>query len=236
MHAELMITCGPSCCPLLSSSAVAQACWVTNASDSCMQDRDPLHLCTTVAPYLADLEEKKEVPLGSGAPVPTIDFAQHVSQLRSVAVLKMMRQLSSVYSVMRIDKLSQLVPFMSFPEVEAVLADAIKFGYIQVQIDHRSGTLHFGGAHLRNDAMAAHLSTVAGRLAASMHLVKPAEIVERQDARAAATAARARETGTDLNKDMLARKVLIERRKEEHERAREEAEKEEEQKRRAEQV
>ena len=84
--------------------------------------------------------------------------------------------------------------------------------------------------------MAAHLSTVAGRLAASMHLVKPAEIVERQDARAAATAARARETGTDLNKDMLARKVLIERRKEEHERAREEAEKEEEQKRRAEQV
>lgn len=204
--------------------------------DASVQDRDPLHLCTTIAPYIAALEEQQEVPLGAGAPVPTIDFAQHVSQLRSVAVLKMMRQLSSVYSVMRIDKLGQLVPFMSFPEVEAVLADAIKFGYIQVRIDHRSGTLHFGGAHLRNDAMASHLSTVAGRLAASMHLVKPGAIMERQDARAAETAARARETGTELNKLMLARKVLIERRKEEHERAREEAEKEEEQKRRAEQV
>ena len=54
------------------------------------------------------------------------------------------------------------VPFMSFPEVEAVLADAIKFGYVQVQIDHRMGTLHFGGANLRNEGMAGHLSNIAG--------------------------------------------------------------------------
>lgn len=51
---------------------------------------------------------------------------------------------------------------MSFPEVEAVLADAIKFGYVQVQIDHRMGTLHFGGANLRNEGMAGHLSNIAG--------------------------------------------------------------------------
>jgi hypothetical protein len=58
------------------------------------------------------------------------------------------------------------VPFMSFPEVEAVLADAIKFGYVQVQIDHRMGTLHFGGANLRNEGMAGHLSNIAGALPA----------------------------------------------------------------------
>jgi PCI domain len=200
-----------------------------------VQDRDPLHLCTTVAPHLASLENKV-VTLSSAAPVLSIDHGQHLSQLKSVAVLKMLRQLSSVYSVMRIEKLSSLIPFMSFPEVEAVLADAIKFGYVHVQIDHRMGTLHFGGATLRNDGMASHLSAVAGRLAGAMHLIKPEEFMERQDARAAATAQRARDTDTDVNKNMLARKVLIERRKEEHERAREEAEKEEEQKKRAEQV
>lgn len=58
----------------------------------------------------------------------------------------------------------------------------------------------------------------------------------RQEERATEAANRARETDSEVNKTMLARKVLIERRKEEHERAREEAEKEEEQKKRAEQV
>jgi hypothetical protein len=75
-----------------------------------------------------------------------------------------------------------------------------------------------------------------GRLAASMHLIHPEEIMARQDQRATETATRARETDSEVNKTMLARKVLIERRKEEHERAREEAEKEEELKKRAEQV
>lgn len=73
-----------------------------------MQDRDPLHLCTIVAPHLAALEGKI-VTLSSNAPVKEVDHGQHLSQLKSVAVLKMMRQLSSVYSVMRIDKLSSLV-------------------------------------------------------------------------------------------------------------------------------
>ena len=77
---------------------------------------------------------------------------------------------------------------------------------------------------------------VAGRLAASMHMIHPEEIMARQEARATAAANVARETDSEVNKTMLARKVLIERRKEEHERAREEAEKEEEQKKRAEQV
>ena len=45
-----------------------------------------------------------------------------------------------------------------------------------------------------------------------------------------------RESAGKLNEELLARKVLIERRKEAHEREREEAEREEEAKRRAEQV
>lgn len=69
-----------------------------------------------------------------------------------------------------------------------------------------------------------------------MHLIHPDEIIARQEQRATETATRARASDSEVNKTMLARKVLIERRKEEHERAREEAEKEEEQKKRAEQV
>jgi translation initiation factor 3 subunit A len=74
-----------------------------------MQDRDPLHLCQIAAPHLAALEGKV-INLSSNAPVAAVDLGQHLSQLKSVAVLKMMRQLSGVYSVMRIEKLSSLVP------------------------------------------------------------------------------------------------------------------------------
>ena len=73
-----------------------------------MQDRDPLNLCIIVAPLLAALEGRT-LNLSSNAPVATVDHGQHLSQLKSVAVLKMMRQLSGVYSVMRIEKLSSLV-------------------------------------------------------------------------------------------------------------------------------
>jgi translation initiation factor 3 subunit A len=200
-----------------------------------VQEHDPLNLCKTVAPYLASLENRC-VALSASAPVATIDHHQHLAHLKSVAVLKMMRQLAGAYSVMRMDAVAALIPFMTFSEVETVLSDAVKFGYVQVRIDHRTSTLHFEGAQLRNDRMANHLSTIAARLAGGVSLMRPAQVAEAAAARRATTAARVRATASTLNEELLARKVLIERRKEANERAREEAEREEEDKRRAEQV
>ena len=96
-----------------------------------MQDHDPLNLCKNIAPHLAALEDST-VKLSPAAPVATIDHGQHLEQLKCVAVLKMMRQLASAYSVMRVDAAAKLVPFMPFSEVETVLADAVKFGFVQV--------------------------------------------------------------------------------------------------------
>jgi hypothetical protein len=49
-----------------------------------------------------------------------------------MAVLRVLRQLGDVYSSLRIASLGELMPFMPFPEVEAVLVDAVKAGYLQV--------------------------------------------------------------------------------------------------------
>ena len=49
-----------------------------------------------------------------------------------VAVLRMLKQLGQVYSVMKIDRLRKLVPFMDFGRVEAIIVDAVKNEYIQV--------------------------------------------------------------------------------------------------------
>ena len=49
-----------------------------------------------------------------------------------VAVLRLLKQLSQVYSVMKIERLKQLIPFMNFGQVEAIIVDAVKNEFIQV--------------------------------------------------------------------------------------------------------
>lgn len=46
----------------------------------------------------------------------------------------MLKQLGQVYSVMKIERLRKLVPFMGFGRVEAIIVDAVKNEYIQVCI------------------------------------------------------------------------------------------------------
>ena len=50
-----------------------------------------------------------------------------------VAVLRAMQQLSEVYSVMTIASLSELVPFFGFSQVEQIIVEAVKQGYLQVR-------------------------------------------------------------------------------------------------------
>ena len=51
-----------------------------------------------------------------------------------VAVLRVLRQLSEVYSVMTISSLAALIPFMGFSEVEQLVVEAVKHGFLQVRV------------------------------------------------------------------------------------------------------
>jgi translation initiation factor 3 subunit A len=53
--------------------------------------------------------------------------------LPQAAVLRLLKQLSEVYSSMHITEVARLVPFMSFGDVEAVVVDAVKYDYLQVR-------------------------------------------------------------------------------------------------------
>jgi hypothetical protein len=48
-------------------------------------------------------------------------LAQYVPALRQVAIVRMVRQLGDVYSVMRVSSLSELAPFIAFGEVRVFL-------------------------------------------------------------------------------------------------------------------
>ena len=66
--------------------------------------------------------------------------------MTQVAVLRAMQQLSEVYSVMTIASLSELVPFFGFSQVEQIIVDAVKQGYLQVQARTTDCFLHCAAA------------------------------------------------------------------------------------------
>lgn len=72
--------------------------------------------------------------LGSAgaSPVEEVSLQQYSKSLQRVAVLRLLQQLSHVYSVMKISALAELVPFMNFGEVEQIIVDAVKHDFLQV--------------------------------------------------------------------------------------------------------
>lgn len=48
-------------------------------------------------------------------------------------MLRLLQQLGQVYSVMKITSLKNLIPFMNFGEVEAIIVEAVKSEFIKVR-------------------------------------------------------------------------------------------------------
>eukprot|EP00775_Hariotina_reticulata_P001959 gene1959-2286_t len=190
---------------------------------------NPLELCEKLDPLLAAVQGIGS-PMSAASPVKDLAMAQYVSSLKQVAVLRLLKQLSEVYSTMHIKELAALVPFMSFGDVEAVVVDAVKYDYLQVRVDHRNGTLHFGSQQMESDKIRNHLALLAKRLAKAATMMDPSTPAA-AEAQRLAVLRLARENMAKEHSRLLARKQVIEKRKEQQEAAMVEAEREEERRR-----
>lgn len=45
--------------------------------------------------------------------------------------------------------------------------------FAQVRLDHRYGTVHFGGQHLESDRVRDHISALARRLTKALGMIQP---------------------------------------------------------------
>ncbi|GLI66197.1 hypothetical protein VaNZ11_009962 [Volvox africanus] len=194
--------------------------------DALSQDFNPLELCNKLTPLLEKLPELAAVPLSGAAPVRTVALDKYVPSLKQAAVLRLLKQLSEVYNVMRIGELAAMVPFYTFAEVEAVVVDAVKYDYLQMRVDHRNGTLHFGTQQVESDRIRGHVASVAKRLAKAMAMIHllPQPLPAAEAARREAIIRAARDTLEGEHLKAVARKMAIEKKKEEAERALFEAE------------
>jgi len=192
-------------------------------------DFNPLQLCNKIEPLIARLSETNTA-MSTSSPITEVTLSFYQEQLRKQAVLRMCEQLSQVYSVIKIEKLASLVPFVELAKVELIVVDAVKYGHLQLRLDHRNGTLHFGSSQMSEEKVKTHLAFMAKRLCKATAMIHPID-GSKQTAQVASLAVEARGTIEQEHKLASARKVIIERRKEEQEQRMLEHEKQEEEKR-----
>ncbi|KAK6145043.1 hypothetical protein DH2020_021863 [Rehmannia glutinosa] len=187
----------------------------------------PLDLALKVQPLLTKIS-KLGGKLASASSVPEVQLSQYVPSLEKLAALRLLQRVSQVYQTMNIDSLSRIIPFFDFPIVEKISVDAVKNNFLAMKMDYRKGAIFFGNKSLESEGLRYHLSSFAESLSKSRVMIHPP--VKR--------ISKLGETVSDLvelvekeHKRLLARKSIIEKRKEEQERQLLEMEREEEAKR-----
>ncbi|KAL0320099.1 UNVERIFIED_CONTAM: Eukaryotic translation initiation factor 3 subunit A [Sesamum radiatum] len=187
----------------------------------------PLDLALKVQPLLTKIA-KLGGKLASASSVPEIQLSQYVPSLEKLAALRLLQRVSQVYQTMNIENLSRIIPFFDFSIVEKISVDAVKNNFLAMKVDYRKGAIFFGNKSLESEGLRDHLSAFAESLSKARGMIYPP--VKR--------ISKLGETLPDLvevvekeHKRLLARKSIIEKRKEEQERQLLEMEREEEAKR-----
>ncbi|KAL6960070.1 Eukaryotic translation initiation factor 3 subunit A [Sarracenia purpurea var. burkii] len=187
----------------------------------------PLDLTSKVQPLLTKIS-KLGGKLSSASSVPEVHLSQYIPALEKLATLRLLQQVSQVYQMMKIECLSKMIPFFDFSTVEKISVDAVKHNFIAMKVDHTKGVVIFGNLGLESDGMCNHLMIFAESLNKAKAIISP-------PARKASKIGEMLPALDDIvekeHKKLLARKSIIEKRKEEQERHLLEMEREEESKR-----
>ncbi|KAK9073903.1 hypothetical protein SSX86_006497 [Deinandra increscens subsp. villosa] len=187
----------------------------------------PLDLASKVQPLLAKIA-KLGGKLSTASSVPEVQLSHYIPALEKVATLRLLQQVSRVYQTMKAETLSKMVPFFDFSFVERICVDAVKHNFIAMKVDHMKGAVIFGDLGFESDILQDHLSVLAVNLTKSRSMIYPSQ----------AKASKLSDMLPSLadivdkeHKKLLARKSIIEKRKEDQERHLLEMEREEETKR-----
>ncbi|KAG2295430.1 hypothetical protein Bca4012_003160 [Brassica carinata] len=187
----------------------------------------PLDLGSKIQPLLEKIS-KSGGKLSSAPSLPEVQLSQYVPSLEKLATLRLLQQVSKIYQTIRIESLSQLVPFFEFSVVEKMSVDAVKNNFVAMKVDHMKGVVIFGILGIESDGLKDHLAVFAESLNKVRAMLYP---VPSKASKLGGIVPNLAETVEKEHKRLLARKSIIEKRKEDQERQQLEMEREEEQKR-----
>ncbi|XP_043689325.1 eukaryotic translation initiation factor 3 subunit A-like [Telopea speciosissima] len=187
----------------------------------------PLDLASKVQPLLTKIS-KVGGKLASASSIPELQLSQYIPALEKLATLRLLQQVSKVYQTMKIEVLSRMIPFFDSSVVEKISVDAVKYNFISMKVDHRKGAVVFGNLDLESDRLRHHLTILAESLNKVKTLIYPPV---KNESKLGDTLPGLAEIVDKEHRRLLARKSIIEKRKEEQERQMLEMEREEESKR-----
>ncbi|KAL0730747.1 hypothetical protein Bca4012_026841 [Brassica carinata] len=187
----------------------------------------PLDLGSKIQPLLEKIS-KSGGKLSSAPSLPEVQLSQYVPSLEKLATLRLLQQVSKIYQTVRIESLSQLVPFFEFSVVEKISVDAVKNNFVAMKVDHMKGVVIFGNLGIESDGLKDHLAVFAESLNKVRAMLFP---VPSKASKLAGILPNLADTVEKEHKRLLARKSIIEKRKEDQERQQLEMEREEEHKR-----
>ncbi|RAL50639.1 hypothetical protein DM860_015786 [Cuscuta australis] len=184
----------------------------------------PLDLALKAQPLLIKIS-KFGGKLMSASSVPEVQLSQYIPALEKYATLRLLQQASQVYHTIQIENLSRMVPFFDFTAVEKISVDAVKLNFVAIKIDHMRGAVYFGKQSIESEGLRDHLSALAESLRKARVMIYPPteKAAKLGDAVIGLT-----EVVEKEHKRLLARKSIIEKRKEDQERLLLEKEREEE--------
>ncbi|KAJ8772048.1 hypothetical protein K2173_027225 [Erythroxylum novogranatense] len=187
----------------------------------------PLDLAAKVEPLLSKIS-KLGGKLSSASSVPEVQLSQYVPAIEQLATLRLLQQVSHVYQTMTIGRLSQMIPFFNFSMVEKISVDAVRHSFLAMKVDHMKNIILFGNLDLESDDLRDQLTNLAESLNKARFMVNPRA---QKSSKLGDILPSLGEIVENEHKRLLARKSIIEKRKEEQERQLLEKEREEESRR-----
>ena len=199
----------------------------------------PLKLTTRVNSCLKYLEAENDA-----------DCVQYVNAIKDVAVMRLLKQISQVYTTIEISRFIELAPLVGPFHLEKLIVDAAKNNDVQVHINHQTKSLQFGnevfiaqredipeGPNIQSmpsEQIRNQLITMSNSLLKSVEIINKDEISRKQQELAAHIASLHKQTAERQHADLLKRKQQIETQKEIYEKLTLERETQEQKEREAE--
>jgi translation initiation factor 3 subunit A len=166
----------------------------------------PLDLVSKIVPLLKQLKESEDET-----------YSEFTKPLNKLVVLKLLKQLSSVYYTVTVDHFLGLVKDLGYShnDLEKFIVVAVKEKTLAVRIDHQTNCLKFGEVALESDYMRTQLTTLATQLLKVNDIIAP-NVKDPQEIKDRALFFdKVRNTMETEHLNTLNRKNIIERRKEE---------------------